>query len=301
MNRRNFIQNAALTLGAFTLLPNGIWAKHSLENSYKIKELRGGVSVFTEKGGTIAFLNTKKGMVVVDSQFPEQSQHLIDELKKQSTKPFKLLINTHHHGDHSSGNISFKGLVEHVVAHENSLTNQKNAAQKQKTEEKQLYPDVTFNDTWKQKVGNERIKAHYFGAGHTNGDSIIHFENANVAHLGDLLFNRRYPFVDRNAGANINNWIKVMDKTLEVFDNETIFVFGHAFDPEKITGNKEDVKAFKDYLEKLLVFVGSEIKAGKSKEEVMKATAITGVTEWKGDGIGRSLQAAYEELSDGKK
>ena len=301
MNRRNFIQNAALTLGAFTLLPNGIWAKYSLENSYKIKELRGGVSVFTEKGGTIAFLNTKKGMVVVDSQFPEQSQHLIDELKKQSTKPFKLLINTHHHGDHSSGNISFKGLVEHVVAHENSLTNQKNAAQKQKTEEKQLYPDVTFNDTWKQKVGNERIKAHYFGAGHTNGDSIIHFENANVAHLGDLLFNRRYPFVDRNAGANINNWIKVMDKTLEVFDNETIFVFGHAFDPEKITGNKEDVKAFKDYLEKLLVFVGSEIKAGKSKEEVMKATAITGVTEWKGDGIGRSLQAAYEELSDGKK
>lgn len=301
MNRRNFIQNTALTIGAFTLLPNGLWAKSSLENPYKIKELRGGVNVFSEKGGTIAFINTSKGMVVVDSQFPEQSQHLIDELKKQSTKPFKLLINTHHHGDHSSGNISFKGLVEHVVAHENSLTNQKNAAQKQKSEDKQLYPDVTFNDTWKQKVGKERIKAHYFGAGHTNGDSIIHFENANVAHLGDLLFNRRYPFVDRSAGANINNWIKVMDKTLDVFDNETIFVFGHAFDPEKITGNKEDVKAFKDYLEKLLEFVGSEIKLGKSKEEVIKNSSIPGVTEWKGDGIGRSLQSAYEELSEVKK
>ncbi len=301
MNRRNFIKNTTLTIGAFTLLPNGLWAKSSLENPYKIKELRGGVKVFTEKGGTIAFLNTKKGMVVVDSQFPEQSQHLIDELKKQSTKPFKLLINTHHHGDHSSGNISFKGLVEHVVAHENSLTNQKNAAQKQKSEDKQLYPDVTFNDTWKQKIGKERIKAYYFGAGHTNGDSIIHFENANVAHLGDLLFNRRYPFVDRSAGANINNWISVMDKTLTTFDNETIFVFGHAFDPEKITGNKEDVKAFKDYLEKLLEFVGSEIKLGKSKEEVIKNSFIPGVTEWKGDGIGRSLQSAYEELSEAKK
>ena len=301
MNRRNFIQNAALTIGAFTLLPNGLWAKSSLENPYKIKELRGGVNVFTEKGGTIAFLNTKKGMVVVDSQFPEQSQHLIDELKKQSTNPFKLLINTHHHGDHSGGNISFKGLVEHVVAHENSLANQKNVSVKQKTEEKQLFPDITFSNTWKQKVGKEQIKAYYFGAGHTNGDSIIHFENANVAHLGDLLFNRRYPFVDRSAGANINNWISVMDKTLTTFDNETIFVFGHAFDPEKITGNKEDVKAFKDYLEKLLEFVGSEIKLGKSKDEVIKNSFIPGVTEWKGDGIGRSLQSAYEELSEGKK
>ena len=301
MNRRNFIQNAALTIGAFTLLPNGLWAKSSLENPYKIKELRGGVNVFTEKGGTIAFLNTKKGMVVVDSQFPEQSQHLIDELKKQTTNPFKLLINTHHHGDHSGGNISFKGLVEHVVAHENSLANQKNVSVKQKTEEKQLFPDITFSNTWKQKVGKEQIKAYYFGAGHTNGDSIIHFENANVAHLGDLLFNRRYPFVDRSAGANINNWISVMDKTLTTFDNETIFVFGHAFDPEKITGNKEDVKAFKDYLEKLLEFVGSEIKLGKSKDEVIKNSFIPGVTEWKGDGIGRSLQSAYEELSEGKK
>lgn len=300
MNRRNFIQKSALTLGALSLLPNGLWAKSVTDTPYKIKEVRGGVNVFTEKGGTIAYLNTPKGIVVVDSQFPEQSQHLIDELKKQSTNPFKLLINTHHHGDHSGGNIAFKGLVEHVVAHQNSLLNQKIVAQKQKNEEKQLFPDITFSDTWKQKVGKEHIKAHYFGAGHTNGDSIIHFENANVAHMGDLLFNRRYPFVDRTAGANVNSWIKVLDKTLNTFDNETIFVFGHAFNPEKITGNKEDIKAFKDYLEKLLVFVEAEIKAGKTKEEVVKATAIPGVTEWKGDGIGRGLQSAYEELTEGK-
>ena len=300
MNRRNFIQKSALTIGAFTLLPNGLWAKSVIDTPYKIKEVRRGVSVFTEKGGTIAYLNSPQGMVVVDSQFPEQSQHLIDELKKQSTNPFKLLINTHHHGDHSAGNISFKGLVEHVVAHQNSLLNQKTATQKQKTEEKQLYPDVTFLDTWKQKVGKERIKAYYFGPGHTNGDAIIHFEHANVAHMGDLIFNRRHPFVDRTFGANISSWIKVLDKTLNTFDNETIFVFGHAFDPEKITGNKEDLKAFKDYLEKLLVFVDSQIKSGKSKEEVMKATAIPGVTEWKGDGISRGLQSAYEELTEGK-
>ncbi|WP_394996314.1 MBL fold metallo-hydrolase [Emticicia sp.] len=296
MNRRNFIQTTSLTLGTLVLSGKELLANILAENPYKMRDLRGGVGVFTERGGTIAYLTTKKGMAVVDSQFPEQSKHLIDELKKLSEKPIQLLINTHHHGDHSGGNISFKGLVQHVVAHENSLKNQQITAQKQKSEDKQLYPDVTFSDTWKQKVGKESIKAHYFGAGHTNGDSFIHFEHANIVHTGDLVFNRRYPFVDRSAGANIKSWIAVLDKALATFDNETIFVFGHAFDPEKITGNKNDIRVFQDYLSKLLIFIESEMKAGKTKEEILKIVAIPGVTEMKGDGIVRSIQSAYEEL-----
>jgi cyclase len=300
MNRRYFFQQTALTVGGLSLLNHPLLANLLADEPYKMKMVRGNVGVFTEKGGTIAYFPSKEGWVVVDSQFPEQAQHLIDALKVKNDKPISILINTHHHGDHSSGNIAFKGMVGQVVAHENSLRNQKNVAEKAKNEDKQLYPDVTFTDGWKQKVGGERLRTYYFGPGHTNGDSIIHFENANVAHMGDLVFNRRYPFVDRSAGANIENWIVALDKSLSTFDNKTMFVFGHAFDPEKITGGKEDIKAFKNYLEKLLVFVGSEIKAGKSKEEVVKATSVPGVTEWQGDGISRSLQAAYEELTNGK-
>lgn len=300
MNRRQFAQNTALTIGGMSLLSHPLLANRLADDPYKMKMVRDNVGVFTEKGGTIAYLRTKEGWVVVDSQFPEQAQHLIDALKKTDEKPVSLLINTHHHGDHSGGNIAFKGRVGHVVAHENSLKNQKAVAEKNKTEDKQLYPDVTFGNGWKQKVGGESLRAYYFGPGHTDGDSLIHFEHANVVHMGDLLFNRRYPFVDRSAGASVKSWITVLDKTLTTFDNKTIFVFGHAFDPEKITGNKEDIKAFRDYLEKLLTFVGGEVKAGKSKEEVLKTTAIPGVTEWQGDGIGRSVQAAYEEISAGK-
>ncbi|UTA67625.1 MBL fold metallo-hydrolase [Emticicia sp. 21SJ11W-3] len=297
MNRRNFVQTTGLTLGAFALSGKELLANILAQNPYKLKDLRGGVGVFTERGGTIAYLVTPKGLAVVDSQFPEQSNHLIGELKKISEKPIQLLINTHHHGDHSGGNIAFKGIAEHVVAHSNSLKNQKVAAEKAKTEDKQLYPDITFTDTWKQKVGKETIKAHYFGPGHTNGDSIIHFEQANVAHMGDLLFNRRYPFVDRAAGASVKNWLNVLDKTLSTFDNQTLFVFGHAFDPEKITGNKEDIMVFQDYLAKLWSFVEGEVKAGKTKEEVLKTTAIPGVTQMQGDGIQRSIQATYEEIA----
>src|SRR6185369_3758782 len=183
MNRRNFLRSSALSLGALTLAQQKIFST-MFDEPWKIKMLRSDVGIFTEKGGTIAFLLSKKGIVVVDSQFPEQSQHLIDELKKQSDHPFKLLINTHHHGDHTAGNIAFKGLVAHVLAHANSLTNQTNVAIKNKSEDKQLYPDQTFTDTWTDKIGKEKISLHYFGAGHTNGDAMIHFEHANIVHMG---------------------------------------------------------------------------------------------------------------------
>jgi len=190
-------------------------------------------------------------------------------------------------------------LVKDVAAHENSLTNQKRVAVEKKNEDQQLYPNITYVDSQTFKVGKEQIKTYYFGAGHTNGDSIIHFQHANIAHMGDLVFNRRWAFIDRSAGASIKNWITALDKTLSTFDSETIFIFGHAFDPEKVTGNKEDLKAMQDYLTKLLDFVGKEIKAGKSKEDILKEKSIPGVSEWQGDGIERGLQAAYEEISAG--
>ncbi len=296
MNRRNFLRNTAFTSGAL-LLQKQLVADIFQQPSFKITMLHDNIGIFTEKGGTIAFHLGKEGIVVVDAQFPEQSKHLIDELKKKSDKPFQLLINTHHHGDHTAGNISFQGIVGGVLAHTNSLKNQKNVAVAQKTEDKQLYPNQTYTETWSQKFRKEEIAMYYYGAAHTDGDSLVHFKNANIVHMGDLMFNRRHPFIDRSAGASIKSWINVLDKTDATFDKKTQFIFGHAADGYEVTGTKEDLKMFKDYFEKLLAFAESEIKAGKSKEDFIKNTAIPGVTEWKGDGIQRALQPAYEELT----
>jgi glyoxylase-like metal-dependent hydrolase (beta-lactamase superfamily II) len=299
MQRRIFLRNAALAAGGVMLAQQNLLASLWQQPGFKITMLTKNAGIFTERGGTILFLLGKDGIVTVDSQFPEQSQHLIDELKKQSQQPFKLLINTHHHFDHTAGNISFKGITEHVLAHENSLKNQTNVAIAQKNEDKQLYPDKTYGTTWCDKVAGEKICLYYFGAGHTNGDSFVHFENSNIVHMGDLLFNRRHPFVDRSAGANIKSWIDVLDKAQKKFDDKTTFVFGHAGDGYNVTGNKEDIKAFSAYLANVLSFTDAQIKAGKSKEEILKATEIPGSPEWKGDGIQRPLTAAYEELTTG--
>lgn len=299
MQRRQFIQQSALALAVLVFYRSNAFAGSNLFKGYQFKALRNDVGIFTEQGGTIAWLNGSSGFVVVDSQFPASAPHVIEELKKLGEKPFKYLLNTHHHGDHTAGNIAFKGLAEHVVAHQNSLVNQKLAAEKAKNEASQLFPDTTFGKSWKAPVGKEKVSGYFYGSGHTNGDVVYHFENANIVHVGDLVFNRRYPYIDKPNGAHIGNWIKVLDQIQNQFDNDTLFIWGHSLDPEKITGNKADIKAFQNYLQSLLTFVGNEIKAGKTKEEILKATSIPGAPEWQGDGISRSLTAAYEELTVG--
>ncbi|HVF81778.1 MAG TPA: MBL fold metallo-hydrolase [Flavisolibacter sp.] len=297
MHRRNFLINTGILTGAGILLQQKAVASFFKTYEYNIRMLRADVGIFTERGGTIGFLLSKDGAVVIDSQFADTATHLIDEINKRGTAPIKYLLNTHHHGDHTSGNIAFKGLAEHVVAHQNALINLKATSEKAKTVDKQLYPNQTFDKELKLKNGKEKIKGYYFGAGHTNGDAIYHFQEANIMHVGDLMFNKRHPFVDRTAGANIQSWITVLDKIQKQGDNNTIYIFGHSLKPGEETGRAEDIKLFQDYLDKLLKFAEGEIKRGVSKEEFVKNIAIPGVTEWTGSGIERPLTAAYEEVA----
>lgn len=297
MQRRSFIRNSSLTIASLALLDKKSLAAFLANPAWNIKMLTKNIGIFTEKGGTIAFYLSGEGAVVVDAQFPDSAQHLIDELKKKIEKPFRLLINTHHHGDHTSGNIAFKGLVPHVLAHANSKANQQRVAKEQNKEDKQLFPDQVFTNLWSENVGKEKISLHYYGAGHTNGDSLVHFEKANILHMGDLVFNRRHPYIDKTAGANISNWIKLLEKTTATFSKKTQYVCGHSGNGYDVLLNKDDLNAFRKYLENVLKFTETEIKAGKSKDEILKVTEIPGSPEWKGEGIARPLTAAYEELT----
>jgi glyoxylase-like metal-dependent hydrolase (beta-lactamase superfamily II) len=306
MNRRSFLQNTALTLGELSITQQKIFASlfsktpTSAPPPWMFHMMTDKIGVFTERGGTIGFLLEQKGVVVVDAQFPDTAPHLIGEVQKNSDASIKYLINTHHHGDHTAGNIAFKGLVKNVVAHENSKKNQKRVAKANKTEDRQLYPDRTFSDYWQKHVGDESIALYYFGPAHTNGDAIIHFENSNIVHMGDLMFNRRHPFVDRSAGASIKGWIKVLNKTIRRFDNKTTYIFGHAADGYNIVGNADDLKKFADYLDGILRFTESEIAGGKTKEGFLLTKNLPFATEWKGDGLARPLTAAWEELTEKK-
>ncbi len=299
-DRRTFLKAAGLLSGAAILPWQNTLAALFLQSkqAYSMNSLRKGVGYFTERGGTIGWMISKDGIVVVDAQYPKQAGHLIKELQSRSDREITTLYNTHHHGDHTGGNIAFKGIAGKIAAHKNSKKNQMNSAKSRDTEDAQLYPDTLYETGWSESVGTENIRLYYWGKAHTDGDSLIHFENANIVHMGDLIFNRRFPYIDTGAGASIKNWIAVLEKTGNYFNRDTQFIFGHSGESFSVTGNLDDIKAMQNYLTKLLAFVTKKKKAGLSLDDLKKYKEIPGAEEWQGGGIERSFDAAWLELNN---
>ena len=153
-------------------------------------ELRRGVGYFTGQGGTIGYVVTGDGAIAVDSQFPVTAGVCVEGLKQKAPKGIELLINTHHHGDHTGGNTVFKPVVKHIVCQEKCLEWHKKTAAAAANPAPQAYGDLTFGESWSATLGDEKVWAFYNGTGHTSGDAIVVFEKANVVHMGDLMFNR---------------------------------------------------------------------------------------------------------------
>jgi glyoxylase-like metal-dependent hydrolase (beta-lactamase superfamily II) len=266
----------------------------------KFEEIRRGVGYFSGTGGTIAYLITPDGATAVDSQFMNTADICIAGLKQKAPKGIELLINTHHHADHTSGNPAFKPLVKHIVAHENCVTWQRKVADQAGNTAQQAFADTTFTDMWHVDFGGETIYARYGGPGHTSGDAAVLFQKANVVHGGDLLFYRVHPRVDGPAGASVVNWIGLLEKMANAHAEDTVYVFGHGKDG-KVVGKKADVLYFRDYLTAAADNVRAGIKGGKSKEEIAKLDALKGFED-----VGQVsprlslagvLEAAYDELS----
>lgn len=300
MNRSDFLRNTAL-FGAAALLPIPSFARKVKRSNFN--EIRRGVGVYTERGGTIGWLMNNEALVAVDSQYPETAANFITGMKDKSSRTMDYLINSHHHGDHTGGNAAFKDYATHIVAHENVPGYQMAAAERrgQETVDAQVTADLTYSDNWSQQIGNETVRLTHYGPAHTGGDSVIYFENANVAHMGDLVFNRAYPFIDPGAGANIQNWVQVLRNTASDLPNDAIYIFGHGNPEYGITGSKGDVMVMSNFLEELLTFVQAGIDAGKSKEEIAQAEVLPGFEVFQMEnwflGLDFQINTAYDELT----
>jgi len=280
MNRRTFLASTSAALAAGTLRAWPALAQAGTPKPQtKFTDLRRGTGLFTGRGGTIGWLVTDEGAVVVDSQFPGTAEACVEGIKSRSRRGIHVLINTHHHGDHTAGNKVFRPAAKFIVAHANSAEWQRMVAEQAKTGAEQAYPDQTFPNVWQLKIGGERVVATYYGFAHTSGDVAVAFESANVVHMGDLMFNRFHPYIDREAGASIANWITVLERVPREHNAETTYIFGHGKDGA-VTGSRADLMRFRDYLTALLDYTRKQIAAGKSREATMKTAGLRGFDEF---------------------
>jgi glyoxylase-like metal-dependent hydrolase (beta-lactamase superfamily II) len=265
--------------------------------------IRRHAGYFTMRGGTIGWLVNPDAVVVVDSQFPAEAAACLAGLNERSgNRGVDALVNTHHHGDHTGGNIAFRGAARRVVAHAMADQHMRQPPGGQPPAD-QLYPDTTFTESWSMDAGDERVTARWHGRAHTSGDAVITFERANVAHMGDLMFHQRHPVVDRAAGAIMRNWMTVLERTVEGHDGDTVYIFGHAQTGLPVTGGRADLLRMRDYLGAVLEFVEQHHRAGRSQEEILAMQApLPGFEAWGpfGQPGAREVRTvAYEEITAG--
>ena len=327
--RRDFlVTSAAAALGAAFGRPALAFAQQGSRQQGQPQSaftpIRRNVGTFTMMGGTVGWLVNAGGVAVVDTQFVNSARVLLEGLQSRSgNRGVDVLINTHHHGDHSGGNGVFRGVARRVVAHSMADQHMRRAPSVQQQPSAQqaaaqppaqqpptpadapepLYPDTLFTHVWSADVGDERIVARHHGRAHTSGDAVITFERANVVHMGDLMFHHRHPVVDRAAGASMRNWMDVLEQVVNGHARDTIYIFGHGGQGLPVTGSSAELLRFRDYLGAVLAFVEMQVKAGRSREEILAMREpLAGFEAWGRfgqPGARDPLTVAYEEVTTG--
>ena len=220
-------------------------------------------------GGNTAVFVTAGGVVLVDTKLPGWGQPLLEGVKKVSNRPITMVINTHTHGDHTSGQLEFPGSIE-VVAHENTRTAMLKMEDFKKPEAARALPKRTFKDRLTVGTGNDRIDLYYFGPGHTNGDAWIAFPSQRTVHAGDIFAGKQVPLVDMGNGGSGVAYPDTLMKAFNGISNVDTIITGHA----PTTLRWADLKEYADFNREFLIWVRGEMKAGRTPEQAAAAYKV---------------------------
>ena len=184
----------------------------------------GSVHMLEGMGGNIGISAGPEGILIIDDQFAPLAEKIAAAIGEISQTPMKYVVNTHYHGDHTGSNAYFtevKGST--IFAHDNV---RKRLADKDDHTHSEL-PVVTYQQGITFHFNGDTINVMHLPAGHTDSDSVVWFEEANVLHPGDLFFEGRFPYIDLDGGGTVAGYIKNVTKLISMLKDDTKIIPGH--------------------------------------------------------------------------
>jgi len=228
-------------------------------------------------GGNIGASVGEDGIVVVDDQYAPLADKIQDALKGITDKPVRFIINTHYHEDHTGGNSYFQKQAP-IIAHDNVRKRLEMGGQagnggsvkfEAKPQPKDALPIITFDHDVTVHLNGEDIRALYFAAGHTDGDSVIFFPKSNVVHMGDDFVTYGFPFIDIDSGGSIDGMIDGVEKVLAQVPPDVKIIPGHG-----PISTVADVKPYLDMLKGTREVVAKALKEGKTLDQMKQAKLL---------------------------
>lgn len=275
-------------------------------------------------GGNAMIVKSEGEALVIDAKFPLLGVAIRRDAESLFDHPAKItLLNTHHHADHTGGNVGFEGLdrcahptaIERVRGQfEQYLQNvdagpsqarrfddgtdrigkiaRELAERRDEFAAASWTPERAVEGGDSFKVGAVPIELFHFGPGHTDNDLVVRLPEANLVHTGDLVFNALNAYFDPEGGVTARGWAGSLRKTLELCDDETVVVPGHG-----PVGDKQTVAWQIGYMEQLIESVQKLVDEGVGKDQAVTQQFPFMMGLGFGQVTGRAIGCVYDELT----
>jgi len=110
---------------------------------------------------------------------------------------------------------------------------------------------------------------HYAHA-HTDGDSVIFFNNDNIVHMGDIYFNfGSLPFVDVDSGGSVDGILAAVNDVIKQIDERTIVIPGHG-----PVSDRSGLETYAKLVKKAKDLMLKAMQNNASLEQVLKADPL---------------------------
>ena len=234
----------------------------------KTTKIAGNVYMLQGRGGNIGAVAGPDGILIVDDDYKAVSEKLAVALKELGSEKPRYIFNTHWHGDHTGGNIFFgkdSTIVAHVNVRKRLLDPPIIFGEKNPPYPAFALPVITYSETMSIHINGEEVRAVYYPNGHTDGDTIVFFKNANVVHLGDDFFAARFPFVDIDSGGSVQGLINNIAALIRDIPADAKLIPGHG-----PLSTIEDLKTYHQALVETSNLIQAEMKKGTAVEDIKK-------------------------------
>jgi len=281
-------------------LLSAVWAMVQQDFSkveIKATQVRGNIYMLEGQGGNIGVSIGDDGILIVDDQYAPLSEKIRAALSKLHNGKLKFVLNTHWHGDHTGGNPVF-GKEATIIAHANVrqrlTTEQRRGERVTPPLPKEGWPVITLESSLSIHFNGEEIKVMHFPHGHTDGDCVIFFTNANVVHMGDDFFAGRFPFVDLVSGGTVKGLTQNIAQVIAQLPPDVKIIPGHG-----PLSTLDDLKSYHRMLVETVAAVRKDMTAGKSLDDLKKQGFAE---EWKSWGSGfisaeRWIETIHQDFS----
>lgn len=282
------LAGTALTLGVLSAT-----ARQEPGPTVKVVPVAGQVSMLVGQGGNIGIMKGEEGMLMIDSQFDFMEQPIRKAIAEIAAGNPSYLINTHWHGDHVGGNLGFaKNSV--VIAQENVRARMKVGGRGAGPADAAALPDFTYNEGMTVHYNGEAVHLIHFPKSHTDGDTVVFFDGSKVVHMGDLMFNRMFPFIDLGSGGDVAGYLASQEMVLSMLEEGDKVIPGHG-----PLASPADLAASVEMLRVSVKLVQERIDSGMTESEAVQAGMPEAYASWSWNFVdtNRWLQTVYRSLT----